>query len=289
MTGFGAATAETPAGRMAVEIRSFNHRFREVQVRLPRDLAALEDRVRALVQGRVHRGRVEVVVSRDEGARRPRAVRVDLELAGAYARALRELADGVGASGEVTLAQLAALPDVLRVEDDRTAADSLGPALEAAAAAAADALVEMRSAEGKRLAEYVLGRLDAIEGHVEAVAARSHEAVRLHGERLRLRLAEVLAEVPVDEARLANELALHAERSDISEEITRLRSHLGQARQAVTDEEGPVGRKLEFLLQEMGRETNTIGSKAGDLEIARAVIAMKTALEGLREQIQNIE
>jgi uncharacterized protein (TIGR00255 family) len=289
MTGFGTAAAEVPGGRMTVEVRSVNHRFSEIQIRLPRDLAPLEDRVRALVQERVRRGRVEVIVTRDEAARRARAVRVDTELAAAYARALRDLAHAIGTTGEVALAQVAALPDVLRLEEERTDAETAWPGLQRAIRAAADGLVAMREAEGRRLAADLLARVAAVDALAAAVAARSREVVRAYSERLRARLAEMLAEVPVDEARLATELAMFAERSDITEELVRLRSHVAQFRQTVADEDGAVGRKLDFILQEMARETNTIGAKANDLEITRAIIDMKSELESLREQVQNVE
>lgn len=288
MTGFGTATAQSPGGRLTVDIRSVNHRFSEVQIRLPKDLTSLEDRARAVIQGKVHRGRVEVVVTREDGARRPKAVRADLELATAYAQALRDIAGTVGAVGEVTLTQLAALPDVLRAEDDRPDVETLWPALESAVATASDALVAMRTAEGRHLADDLLDRAAALGRLLDAVNARSRDVVRQYSERLRVRLAELLAEIPIDETRIATELALFAERSDISEELVRLRSHTAQFRQTV-DEDGAVGRKLEFILQEMGRETNTIGAKANDLDITRAVIAMKTELESLREQVQNVE
>jgi uncharacterized protein (TIGR00255 family) len=289
MTGFGTATAEVPGGRFAVEVRSVNHRFSEVQIRIPRDLAALEDRVRGLVQQRVRRGRVEVIVTRDEATRRPRTVRADVELASTYVRALRDLAASTGASGEVTLAQVVALPDVLRIEEERADAEALWPDLTAAIEAAADGLVTMRAAEGERLAQDLLVRADTLGTMLASIAARGGDVVRAYGERLRARLAELLADVPVDEPRLVAELAVFADRSDISEELTRLRSHLAQFRHTVRDEPGPVGRKLDFLLQEMGRETNTIGAKANDLEITRTIIAMKSELESLREQVQNVE
>ena len=289
MTGFGTATALTTGGRLSVEVRSVNHRFSEVQLRLPRDLTPLEDRVRSIVQTRVHRGRVEVVVMREDGARRPRTIRTDLDLAAAYARALRDVAGAVGASGELTLAQIAGLPDVLRIEEDRVDVDALWPSLEPAVAAATDALVGMRAAEGRRLAGDLLTRADALQRMTEEIALRSRDVVRAYGERLRGRLAELLDETPVDEARMATELALFAERSDITEELTRLRSHLVQFRQTVSGEDGALGRKLEFILQEISRETNTIGSKANDLETTRIVITMKSELESLREQIQNVE
>jgi uncharacterized protein (TIGR00255 family) len=289
MTGFGTATAEVPGGRLAVEVRSVNHRFSEVVIRMPRDLAALEERVRALVQERVRRGRIEAVVTRDEGTRRVRTVRPDIALAAGYARALRELAGEIGAAGEVTLAQISSMPDVLRVEDERLDLEALWPALESAVRAATEGLVTMRVAEGARLAQDLSARVDALEEMTGTIAARSRDVVRAYGERLRARLLEMLADVPVDEARLATELALFAERSDITEELTRLRSHLVQFRLTLHGEDGAVGRKLDFILQEMGRETNTIGSKANDLDITRTIIGMKSELESLREQAQNVE
>jgi uncharacterized protein (TIGR00255 family) len=289
MTGFGTATAEVPGGRFAVEVRSINHRFSEVQLRVPRDLAALEDRARSIVQERVRRGRVEVIVTRDEGTRRPRTVRADVELAGAYARALRDLAAAIGAAGDVTVDRIAALPDVLRVEDERPDVDAVWPSLEHAIRSAADALVAMRAAEGARLAADLLARVETIERMTDAIAGRGRDVVRSYAERLRARVAELLAEVPVDDARLAAEVVVFADRSDITEELTRLRSHLVQFRHTVAGEDGAVGRKLDFLLQEMGRETNTIGAKANDLEITRVIITMKSELESLREQVQNVE
>lgn len=289
MTGFGAATADVTGGRFAVEIRSVNHRFSEVQVRLPRDLGVLEERVRALVMEQVRRGRVEVIISRDNGARRPRVFRADMDLAASYTQALRELATSVGVSGEITLAQIAALPDVLRLEEDRVEVEAFWPAIEEAVRTAIGALVAMRVAEGARLADDVLARAGAVERMAGAISARSRGVVQAYGERLRGRLADLLGETPVDEPRIAAEIAVFADRCDITEELTRLRSHLEQFCQVVTAEEGAVGRKLEFILQEMGRETNTIGSKANDLEITRAVIEMKGEIESLREQIQNIE
>ncbi|MGQ0571061.1 MAG: YicC/YloC family endoribonuclease [Armatimonadota bacterium] len=289
MTGFGTATAEVPGGRLAVEVRSVNHRFSEVQIRMPRDLAPLEDRARAVVQARIRRGRVELVITRDDGTRRPRMVRADVEIAAAYAHALRELAGVIGTSGDVTLDQVASLPDVLKVEDERTDLELLWPVLEAAVRAASEHLVAMRAAEGMRLAADLLSRVGALEELTVSIAGRCRDVVRAYGERLHARLAELLGETPIDEARMATELALFAERSDITEELTRLRSHLVQFRQTVAEEDAAVGRKLDFILQEMSRETNTIGSKANDLEITRTIIAMKSELESLREQVQNVE
>ncbi len=289
MTGFGSAEVLTPARRFSVEIRSVNHRFSEIPVRLPRDLSAVEDRVRALVQARVLRGRVEVTIMREERGARPKTVRSDTDLARAYAQALRELADVLGVADQIDLSHIVSLPDVVKVEEAREDREALWPDLSRAVEGAVGALVGMREAEGRRLAEDLLTRLDHVDGVTRVVEGRARVAAVEYAQRLRQRIAELLGEVPLDEARLATEIAIFAERADVSEEVTRLRSHLAQFRQDVTTATGAVGRRLEFVLQEMGREANTIGSKASDLEITRAVIAIKGELESLREQVQNVE
>ena len=289
MTGFGSGETLTPSGRFTVEIRSVNHRFTEIVVRLPRDLSALEDRVRALVQARVLRGRIEVTIMREERGTRPRTVRSDPDLARAYAQALREVADVLGVAGEVSLSQLIAFPDVVKVEETREDVEELWPALSRAVEDALTALVTMREAEGRRLAADMLARVDRIDELTRQVDTRTHLAVAEYVQRLRQRIAELLGAVPLDENRLATEIAIFGERVDVSEEVTRLRSHLMQARHDVEDSAGAIGRRLEFVLQEMGREANTIGSKASDLEMTKAVIAIKGELESLREQVQNVE
>ena len=289
MTGYGRADAQTPFGRFTVEMRSVNHRFGEVLVRLPRDLAPLEDRVRAAVQARVSRGRVEVTILREDRAARTKTVRADLELATAYAQALRELADALGVPDSMSLSQVAGYLDVVRVEEAKEDLDVLWPALLPAIEVATTDLVGMREAEGRRLAEDLDGRLRRVEELGAVVEARSRDAVGAYVTRLRERITQLLGELPVDESRLAAEVAIFAERSDVSEEVTRLRSHVAQFRQELVDADGAVGRRLEFVLQEMGREVNTTGAKANDLEITRAVITMKGELESMREQIQNVE
>jgi len=289
MTGFGSAEVLTPSGRFTVEMRAVNHRFNEVAVRLPRDLSALEDRVRGIVQARVLRGRVDVSIMREERGSRLRTVKSDTELARAYAQALRELADVLGVSGEISLSQLISMPDVIKVEEVRDDVETLWPDLSRAVDEAVAGLVAMREAEGRRLAGDLLARLDRVGDLARLVEDRARVAVAEYAQRLRARIAELLGTVPLDENRLATEIAIFAERVDISEEVTRLNSHVAQFRQDITDGGGSIGRRLEFLLQEMGREVNTIGSKASDLEITRAVIAMKGELESLREQVQNVE
>lgn len=289
MTGYGSATAMTAAGRFAVEIRSVNHRFSEIVVRLPRDLAALEEPVRAVVQARVLRGRVEINIMREDRGARSRSIRPDTDAAVAYAQALKELAGALGVPGDINLALVAGFPDVIRVEEAREDTEQLWPQLAPAVADAVGALAAMRGAEGRRLSDDLAMRLGRIRELTDAITARASAAVAEYAARLASRVKELLGEAPVEEQRLAAEIVIHAERSDVTEELTRLRSHAEQFRADLAGSDGAVGRKLEFLLQEMGREANTIGAKANDMEIARAVIAIKGELESLREQVQNIE
>jgi len=292
MTGYGAAEQHTDGGRWWVEVRSTNHRFLEVVVRLPRELGALEDRVRAAVAQRVRRGRVEVLV-REDGGQRPREAVVDTELARRYARALEDLRQKLALEERLTLSALLALPDVVRVEEARRDADAAWEDLRPVLERALDGLVQMRTSEGRRLAGDLQERVARLERWVEQVARRAEELPRAYAERLRQRVADLLQALGVeglpDEARLAMEVAAFADRCDVREELVRLRSHLQEVRTLLQAEDGAVGRKLEFLLQEMQREVNTVGAKAADLEVARAVVEMKSELEAIREQVQNVE
>ncbi len=292
MTGYGVAEVDAEGGRWWVEVRSTNHRFLEVTVRLPKDLGALEERVRAEVARRVRRGRVDVVV-REEPGRRARTVAVDVELARRYAQALEDLRRTLGLEDSPTLAALLSLPEVVRVEEARPDADAAWQALYPGLERALEALVGMREQEGARLAEDLRERVARLEEWVEAVQRRAQALPQAYAERLRERVAALLrglnVDSPPDEARLAMEVAAFADRCDVREELVRLRSHLEQARGLLESRDGAVGRKLEFLLQEMQREVNTVGSKAADLEVTQAVLEMKSELEAIREQVQNLE
>lgn len=292
MTGYGVAEVDAEGGRWWVEVRCTNHRFLEVTVRLPKDLGALEERVRAEVARRVRRGRVDVVV-REEPGRRSRTVAVDVELARRYAQALEDLRRTLGLEDSPTLAALLSLPEVVRVEEARPDADAAWQALYPGLERALEGLVGMREQEGAKLAEDLRERVARLEEWVEAVQRRAQALPQAYAERLRERVAALLrglnVDSPPDEARLAMEVAAFADRCDVREELVRLRSHLEQARGLLESRDGVVGRKLEFLLQEMQREVNTVGSKAADLEVTQAVLEMKSELEAMREQVQNLE
>jgi len=288
MTGFGTGELTTSAGRYTVEVRSLNHRFLEVLVRLPRDLSSLEDRIRALVQGRVLRGRVEVAIIRENYGKRVRTVKVDVDLAKTFISALNDLKQSLELSGTPDLSMLVGLPDLVKIEEQKEDLEESWPAIVAGVGQAMDRLVGMRGTEGARLAQDLEGRIERLRERVDEVERRAPLVVREYAGRLTRRVSELLGTLPVDEGRVAAEVAMFADRCDIAEEITRFRSHLAQTRQTIRGE-GAVGRTLEFIVQELGREANTMGSKANDLEITRTVIAIKGELESLREQIQNVE
>jgi len=288
MTGFGAAEATTSLSRYAVEMRSVNHRFCEIVVRLPREFAALEDQVRAIVQGRVLRGRVDVAIIRQDHGKRTRAVKADLDLATAYASALNDLKHALSISAPLDLSTLVSLPDLIRIEEQKEDLEVSWAALSAGVADAVERLVAMRDTEGARLAADLARRVERLDEHIAAIEARAPSVVGEYHARLVRRVQELTDGVSVDPSRLATEIAMFADRTDVTEEITRFRSHLVQF-QSTLNADGAVGRTLEFIVQELGREANTIGSKANDLAITRRVIAMKGELESLREQIQNVE
>ena len=288
MTGFGASDLATAAGRYTVEARSLNHRFLEIIVRLPRELGPLEDRIRALVQGRVLRGRVEVAIMRENYGKRLRTVRIDLDLAKAFASALNELKQALELPGSPDLAMLSALPDLIRIEEQKEDLEAAWTAIAEGLEVALSRLVAMREREGARLASDLGQRVRRLAERADEIERRAPLVVQEHAARLTRRIEELIGMPPVDEGRLAAEVAIFADRSDIAEETTRFRSHLAQMQQMLIGS-GAAGRTLEFLVQELGREANTIGSKANDVEISRAVIAVKGDLESLREQIQNLE
>ncbi|HHW13953.1 MAG TPA: YicC family protein [Firmicutes bacterium] len=288
MTGFGRGEAVGRRYRVTVEVRTVNHRFLDTAIRLPKAATALEERARALVATRLKRGRVEVFANLEEVGDEPRPVRVDLPLARGYREALEGLRTSLGLAGEVTLAMLLDMPGVVTAEE-AIDPEALWPVLEEALTAALDEVVHLRETEGERLAGDLEKRLAVVGREIEAIAERAPAVSEEYRARLQERVQEILGETPVDEGRLLQEVALLADRVSITEELVRLRSHLTEAASTLAGTEAAVGRKFDFLLQEMNREINTIGAKASDVQIARGVIAVKAELEKIREQVQNIE
>jgi uncharacterized protein (TIGR00255 family) len=287
MTGFGAGRGSAGGEDVDVEIRSVNHKYCEVKARLPRELSALEHEVAKTVKERLARGGVDVTVRRAT-AGGGLAPRVDVALAESYARVYAELQARLGLPGTFTLADILSAEGVLRLEERAVSPEAITEALRAALAVALDALVGMRAREGQALARDLATRLDTVESLVGRVGELSPRAIDLYRERLEERIAELSRGIALDPARLAQEVALFADRTDVAEEITRLQSHLAQVRALLALPE-PAGRKLDFLVQEMHREVNTIGSKSQSAEIATIVVSLKAEIERMREQVQNVE
>jgi uncharacterized protein (TIGR00255 family) len=288
MTGFGRRQAPWQDGSVTVEMRSVNHRFLEIACRLPRPLSHLEDSFKKAIQKCCTRGRIDITVNVQAGKGRVGNVILDQPLAKQYHQALRTIKKSLKLSGSIDLALIVGLRDVLSVSDQPAEDPKLAKIAQQLTTQALTDLEGMRTREGKALAEDMLERIQTIRGHKTLVAARSPLLAQEIFGRMRVRVEKLLgAEVP-DPLRLYQELAVYADRGDITEELVRLDSHMIQFEQTLNRADS-IGKTLDFLLQEIGREVNTIGSKANDAEIAGHVIEMKAELERIREQVQNVE
>lgn len=289
MTGFGRAEFEVAGAGYQVELRSVNQRHLDLQVRLPRALARFEPDLRRRLQGRFQRGKVELAVNGRAGAV-PETLRIDAAVAARYVEAARELSTRHGLGPTLDVGRLLSLPGVARLAEPEVPEPVFAEALAAAAERAADELAAMRRAEGEALERDLRARVAQIGALVEQVEARAGSVQTTARERLRKRAEQLAAETGLaDPARLAQELVWAADRLDVTEELVRLRSHGEQFRVALDGAPGGVGRRLEFLLQEMAREVNTIGSKGADVPVAHLVVELKTELERMREQALNVE
>ena len=288
MTGYGRAKQELHGRTITAELRAVNHRYLDCTVKAPRQYGFLDDAVKKAAATRIARGKVEVYISVETQEGGDIAVTVNHALAEHYLAALHELADKYGLRDDVSVMSLAKLPDVLgseRVEQD---ADEMTRDVLTVFTEACDSFDEMRAREGVKLAEDVRNRASEIERMVGEVEKRSPERVREYREKLLARMQEVLADTSIDETRIVTEAAIYADKTAVDEETVRLRSHLQQL-DGMLNEAKPIGRKLDFLVQEMNREANTIGSKANDVSMAQTVVNIKSEIEKIREQIQNIE
>ena len=288
MTGYGRARETLHQRDITVEVRSVNNRFLDCTVKMPRAYVFAEDAVKAHVRSAVSRGKVDVFVTIDASAADVSVVTVNEPLARGYFQALTQLKSMFSLEGDVTPMTLAKLPDVLTVtkaeEDLETVAADICQVLDKALAA----YNTMRTVEGRRLAEDIAGRLVTIETAVGRVEQQSPQTVAAYRERLEKKMREVLASTTMDEGRILTEAAIFADKVAVDEETVRLRSHIAQLRDMLQSGE-PVGRKLDFLIQEVNRECNTIGAKCNDLTVARDVVNMKAEVEKIREQVQNME
>lgn len=288
MTGYGRGAAARDGVRVVAEVRSVNHRYLDVAVRLSAPFLFLEEAVREAVKARLHRGRVDVILAVD----RPREgiPRVRHELLDAYVEAAQEVQRRLGLSSSVDLGWVMAIPDLVALEEPEVDRGEMEELVRAAMDEALTELLRMRAREGEKLRRDMFGQWNRLAGLVAAMKEAAPVHVERAGERLRERIAQHMPSgLEVDEQRLLAEIAILADRLDVSEEIHRLESHLSQLEGVLRNPPSPVGRRMDFLVQEIQRELNTIGSKAQSIDIAEKVVEAKVELERLREQIQNIE
>ena len=288
MTGYGGAKGSVEGLEIAVELKSVNNRYLDCSVRLPRNFLFAEDTVKQAVSAGVSRGKVDVFVSAQASQDSGTVVSVNEELTRGYRDAVARIAETLGLESGLNAFSLARFPDVLTVERRELDKDKAAAALSEITAKAVEEFNAMREREGERLRRDMLGKLETIEGLVSVVEERSPQTVKEYRERLEARLRDILADRSLDEQRVITEAAIFADRTAVDEETVRLRSHIAQFR-TMLEEGSPIGRKMDFLVQEFNRESNTIGSKCSDASLAKVVVDLKSEIEKIREQLQNVE
>ncbi|MCQ2463812.1 MAG: YicC family protein [Clostridia bacterium] len=288
MTGFGRAQDVIDTMSITVEIKSVNHRYFEFNSRVPRVYGFLDEKLKNYIQTRVARGKVECFVQIEELESENCVVSVNHSLAAGYIAALREIAERYDLKNDISATSVSRYPDIFVVHKQEEDEDRIWEAVKKVTGEAVDSFVAMREREGEKLKNDLLSRSETILEYVSFIEERSPQTVKEYNEKLVKRMEELLADAQVDEQRLLTEAAIFADKIAVDEETVRLRSHISQLHEFMEYKEA-MGRKLDFLIQEMNREANTIGSKAQDVEIARKVIAIKAEIEKIREQAQNIE
>lgn len=288
MTGFGRAKLEKEGREYLVEIRSVNHKYTDITVKAPRNLMYLEDKIRKAILQKVARGKIDVFVSYANYGIEGKNVIINKELAKMYIQELTELAEENDIPSGLRASEISKLPDVMNIQLEEDSSETIWLELLECLENSIDNFVEMREVEGNKIKQDLATRLQQIAKNVNEISNLSTRLLEEYVVKLQERIKEILKTNIVDETRLAQETVIYADKCSIEEEITRLKSHIEQF-EKLLEEVGPCGKKLDFLVQEMNRETNTIGSKSGKLEITNLVIDLKTQIEDIREQIQNIE
>lgn len=288
MTGFGRGRFVNEDRSIAIEIKAVNHRFLEMTVKTPRTLSFVEDKIKAVVQDKIQRGKVDIFVTYIQYQKPGSKVNVDEKLAKEYAEALKKISTVLNLSEDVSATKIASFPEVLSVYEDDMDEELVWSQVKEALSQALDNFTNMRAVEGENLKNNLLGMAQNIENSMETVKEQAPKVPLEYKAKLEQRIANILQSDAVDPTRLAQEVAFFADKCSIDEEITRMGSHIGQMRD-ILNGGGPVGRKLDFLVQEMNREANTMGSKANNIILTNTVLEMKSEIEKIREQIQNLE
>ncbi|GAX90430.1 YicC/YloC family endoribonuclease [Effusibacillus lacus] len=289
MTGYGRGESVAEGYRAVAELKAVNHRYAEINVRMSRDLLAFEELVKKLIADKIRRGRIEVYITLERLSGNVPAIAVNQELAVELKATADKLAQELGVESDLTIAQLLQTEGVVTIREADTDPELVERVLADAVSEGVGNLLAMRTREGEQLSTYFLNRLAKLSDLADQVTERAPQVIEDYRERLKKRLQEWIdGQIEIDESRFLTEVALFAERANIDEELVRLKSHIGQFQATLTLAD-PVGRKLDFLVQEMNREVNTIGSKANDLVLSRLVVEAKSLLEQIREQVQNVE
>lgn len=289
MTGYGRCEIEENERKVSVEISAVNHRYLDLNIRMPRMLMHLEEQVRSRIKNKVARGKIEVSILCHSTAKEDLEVMINESLGEAYLEGVRHLGETFHLEDDLKLSHLLAINDLVTIQKQAGNLETIGETIEKALEGALDAFIEMRSKEGTTLCQDILSKNEGLRVLLDEINQRSPLIVDSYRQRLKSRLEQLLGEdTHIDDSRLAMEVAVFADKCSIDEEVTRLSSHFKQL-EGILKEGGVVGRKLDFLMQEMNREANTIGSKANDYEITKVVVTLKTEIEKIREQVQNLE
>ncbi len=288
MTGYGKSTLSVDGREYQMEIKSVNHRYLDISVKMPKTISYLEDTIKKQISEKIKRGKVDVFVTFENNSQEGRNIQINKELAKMYIKQLKELAEEEKILSNIEVMDIAKIPDILTVkadEDDEKIKEEIIQTTQEAV----NKIIEMKSIEGSKIEQDLLARIDNIENKIEEISKKSTGLIEEYVVKLEKRIKEILKTEEIDKSRLAQEVVIYADKCSVEEEITRLRSHIYQFKSLITDQNETIGKKLDFIIQEMNRETNTIGSKANNLEITNGVIDIKTELEDIREQVQNIE
>lgn len=287
MTGFGRAEKTVDQFSIKVNLKSVNHRYLDLAVRVPKYYYFVEDKIRQVAAKYISRGKVEVFVSVERTEGGGKSVALDKEIAQSYIAALKEMTE-LGLQDDIKISTISQYYDIFKIESDEDDEEYITSIITEVFEEAADDFVKTRINEGVNMEKDICQHLDNLEGSLKSVEKRYPEIVTEYRNRLEKKICDVLSDVNVDETRIITEAAIFAERTDIGEETVRLQSHINEFRKAIKTDK-PIGKKLDFMIQEMNRETNTMGSKANDIEISKLIVDMKSEIEKIREQIQNIE
>lgn len=287
MTGYGRANVSKNEREYQIEIKSVNHRYLDVSVKMPRQLSYLEETIKKEISSKVKRGKIDVFVTFENNSAEGKEIKINTELAKAYIDELKKLAEKENILADIQVTDISKYPDVLNIQnsqDDETIKEEVIETIKNAT----ENLVQMREVEGTKISEDLTERLDKIQLKINEISKLSTGLIEEYVVKLEERIKEILKNQEVDKSRLAQEVVIYADKCSIEEEVTRLNSHISQFKALLNSNE-TIGKKLDFIVQEMNRETNTIGSKANKLEITNGVIDIKTEIENIREQVQNIE